>query len=241
MSSISSMSRTKKILLALVALVVVGVAALFIVVKVFFDDAPPKLGTKDLEQAVGTQPLSTGLSTGPSSGVDGTWSITQDATTVGYRVKEVLGGIDAEAAGRTNQVTGSITVTGTKVTAGSFSVDMASISSDSGRRDGQFRGPIMDVATYPTASFVLTAPIEFGTIPADGANVTATATGDLTLHGVKNSVTFPVQAKLANGRIGVLGNIKVVFADYGIPNPSNGFAETGDDGLLEFVLVFTKA
>ena len=51
----------------------------------------------------------------------------------------------------------------------------------------------MDVAKFPTSTFVLTAPIDFGAVPADGATVNATATGDLTLHGTTKSVTFNVQ------------------------------------------------
>ena len=74
----------------------------------------------------------------------------------------------------------------------------------------------------------------------EGAAVTATATGDLTLRGVTNPVEFEVTAKLENGKIGVLGAIPVVFAEYQIANPSFGGITTEDNGLLEFVLVFAQ-
>lgn len=172
-------------------------------------------------------------------GVDGTWTVTSEST-LGYRVKEVLGGVDTEGVGRTNAVTGSLVIEGTTVTATDFTVEVATITSDSSRRDSQFSGPIMDTATHPTATFVLTSPIELGSIPADGEQITVQASGDLTLRGTTNAVTFPLTAEYTNGRIGVFGNIPIVFAEYGIPNPSNGFAVTGDDGLLEFVLVFAR-
>ena len=209
---------------------------------------PPEksLSTDDLSAvlAASTTSVATETSVAPPAtdapaGVDGTWTAT-DESTLGYRVKEVLGGVDTEGVGRTNAVTGSLTIAGATVTAAEFTVDVASISSDSSRRDGQFNGRIMDTATYPTADFVLTAPIELGAIPADGEQITVDATGDLTLRGTTNQVTFPLTAEYANGRIGVFGNISVTFADYGIPNPSNGFAVTGEDGLLEFVLVFAR-
>ncbi|MDA0370542.1 MAG: YceI family protein [Actinomycetota bacterium] len=207
---------------------------------------PPeeKLSTDDLSQVLAetTSTVATESSPAPTdapTGVDGTWTATNEST-LGYRVKEVLGGVDTEGVGRTNAVTGSLTIAGTSVTAADFTVDVASITSDSSRRDGQFNGRIMDTATYPTATFVLTSPIELGSIPADGEQTTVDASGDLTLRGTTNAVTFPLTAEYANGRIGVFGNISVTFADYGIPNPSNGFAVTGDDGLLEFVLVFTR-
>ena len=84
-------------------------------------------------------------------------------------------------------------------------------------------------------------PIEFGAVPADGEQITAEATGELTLRGVTNPVTFDLVAQTSEGRIGVLGDIPVVFADYEIPNPSFGTISTEDNGLLEFVLVFDAA
>ncbi|MDH5239120.1 MAG: YceI family protein [Acidimicrobiia bacterium] len=168
------------------------------------------------------------------------WNVT-DASELGYRVKEVLFGVSTEGVGRTNQITGSLTISGTTVATAEFTVDVASITSDESRRDGQFRGRIMSTDEFPTAVFRLTQPIELGTDPAEGVEVATSATGDLTLRGVTNSVTFDVTAQLANGKIGVLGSIPVVFADYGIANPSIGGITTEDNGLLEFVLVFEPA
>lgn len=171
--------------------------------------------------------------------VEGVWNATE-ASEMGYRVKEILFGVDTEGVGRTNQITGSLTITDTQVTDGAFQVDMASVESDDNRRDGQFRGRIMSVDEFPTADFVLTAPIELGEIPAEGEQITASATGDLTLRGVTNAVTFEVTAQVQSDRIGVLGNIPVVFADYEIGNPSISGITTEDNGLLEFVLVFER-
>ena len=118
---------------------------------------------------------------------------------------------------------------------------MTTFKSDESRRDNQFNGRIMGVDQFPTSTFTLTSPIDFGEVPADGATITATATGDLTLRGVTKPVTFELQATFKNGRVGVLGNIPIVFADYGIPNPSFATISTEDNGLLEFVLIFDKA
>ncbi len=170
----------------------------------------------------------------------GTWTIT-DESEVGYRVKEILFGVDTEGVGRTNQVAGSLTFNGTQVMEAEFVVDVASIESDEPRRDNQFRGRIMSTDEFPTATFTLTEPIELGMAPGDGATVEASATGDLTLRDVTNTVTFDVSASQADGRIGVLGNIPVVFADYEIANPSVGGVTTEDIGQLEFVLVFEPA
>ncbi len=170
----------------------------------------------------------------------GTWNISPDSV-LGYRVSEVLFGLDTEGAGRTNDVAGTLVIDGATATSAEFTVQMASITSDDDRRDGQFNGRIMSTDQFPTSTFVLTSPIDFGTVPAEGETITASATGDLTLRGVTNSVTFEVQAKLEGGRIGILGNIPIAFSDYDIPDPSNAAATVKDNGLLEFVLVFDKA
>ena len=188
-------------------------------------------------------PATSAASSADAGALDGVWNVdpTDASTTFGYRVQEVLGGVDTTATGRGNEIDGSITVAGTTVTEGSFTVQVASITSDRSQRDGQFTGRIMQTSQFPTATFTITQPVDLGTIPADGEQVTASVTGDLTLHGVTNSVTFDVTAQTDGTTIGVLGEIPIVFADYGIDNPSTGFVTTEDNGLLEFILVFIPA
>ena len=202
---------------------------------------PPedKLNEDDLSAIVSDSSTTPSSTPTPDVGISGTWLATSEST-VGYRVKEVLGGVDTEGVGRTNQVNGSLTIQDTTLLSTVFEIDIASIKSDSSKRDSQFSGNIMDTATYPTATFRLLTPIELGSIPADDQNITATAQGELTMHGVTQQVSFDVTAKIANGIIGVLGSIDITFADYGIANPSNAFVTTGDTGLLEFVLAFQK-
>ena len=229
-----------RLAIVVVAAVVVVYGGILLWTKVI-DPPEEKLSTDDLSAVVADSVAVTDSTVADSTaeGADGTWVVTAEST-LGYRVPEILGGVDTEGVGRTNLVTGSITVDGTTITAATFSVEVASITSDSGRRDSQFTGPIMDTATYPTATFTLTEPIELGTLPEPGTQITATATGDLTLRGTTVSVTFTVTAEYSGTTIGVLGSIPIVFADYGIPNPSNPFVTTGDSGLLEFVLAFAR-
>jgi polyisoprenoid-binding protein YceI len=160
---------------------------------------------------------------------------------VGYRVKEVLFGQNTEAYGRTSSASGTLTITGTSVDAASFTADLTSVHSDQSRRDGQFQGRIMNTTQFPTATFVLTSPIDFGTVPAPGTAVTHTATGKLTVHGVTRTVTFPVKAVRKGALLEVSGQVPVTFADYQIANPSYSGVTTQDHGILEFLLVMKKA
>jgi polyisoprenoid-binding protein YceI len=180
----------------------------------------------------------TGGATGDSAAaIEGSW-VVADGSQAGYRVDEVLFGQDAEAVGRTSDVTGQLLVSGTTIDSASFDVDLTTVASDESRRDNQFRTRIMDTATFPTATFSLTEPIELSDVPDDLEEITTTVTGDLTLRGVTNEVTFDLTARRNGDAIEVNGTIPVTFDDYDIPDPSFGPASVGDSGEIEFLLVF---
>ena len=174
-----------------------------------------------------------------SDGVAGAWTVTSGSQ-AGYRVKENLFGQDATAVGRTSDVTGTLQVDGTTVTAAKVVVDMTTVSSDRSQRDGQFRNRIMSTDEFPTATFELTKPIELGALPADGQERTYRATGDLTLRGVTRPVTFTLTAERRSGQIVVDGDLKVSFDDFQIPDASGGPASVGRTGEIELLVVFAK-
>lgn len=207
----------------------------------FIEGSAPAPLTLTTPAATSSAAGATGSESGQVSvAADGTWNVT-DGSLVGYRVKEVLFGQSNTAVGRTDAITGSMTVSGTTITKASFTVDMASVTSDQSRRDGQFNGRIMDTGTYPTATFTLTQPIDLGSVPAQGAQRSFKATGTLTLHGVTKTVTFTLTGQYAGSTVQVAGSIPITFADWSIPNPSFGPVATEDHGLLEFALNFVHS
>jgi polyisoprenoid-binding protein YceI len=241
----------KRGLLAAVVLVAVVYGAIFFYANVL-NDSPEALDANDLSEALATTvpdtpdadvPV-TEASTVPAetapevAGFDGVWTPTT-ASEFGYRVDEVLGGINVTAVGRSNEIDGSLTIDGATASIDA-TVEVENIVSDDSRRDGQFRGRIMDVSNFPTANFRTTEPIDFGTIPADGEQVSVVANGELTLKGVTQAVTVEITAQASGAGIGVLGNIPITFTDYGIDNPSNPGVSLEDEGVVEFVLVFER-
>lgn len=209
-----------------------GVAGPFVYIHFVEGPAPAKLSL----------PKSTAAASGSSAAtsVDGVWHVGQGSV-AGYRVQEVLIGQQATAVGRTSKVWGSLTISGTSVTAASFSVDMASVESDQSERNAQFDGRIMDVSAYPDASFVLSDPIALGSVPTAEVVERYPATGELTLHGVTRAAHFTVSAERSTSGIDVLADIPVLFADWGIANPSiGGFVTTQDSGTLEVLLELTR-
>lgn len=244
--------------LALAALVVGGAW----IYATFINDAPEEFGVADLdnrlsETSTTEKPSTTATpettlandsevvespatsTTSLSNDLQQTWTIVEGSE-VGYRVAEVLFGIDTEGVGRTESVTGSIALDGTSIVSAEFSVDVASMRSDDGRRDGQFRGRIMETNEFPTASFALTQPVDLGVSATEGATVATTISGELTMHGVTNSVSFDISAKVEGGRLGVIGSIPVVFTDYDIVDPSISGIKVEPEGLIEFVLIFSQ-
>jgi polyisoprenoid-binding protein YceI len=178
---------------------------------------------------------------GPSAATDGTWTVTKGSV-VGYRVKEVLFGQSHTAVGRTSSVSGSLGVRGPAIRTGKFTVQMSTVTSDESRRDDQFNGRIMDTAAYPTATFVLSKPIRFGSIPSVGASRTLGATGELTMHGTTRTVTLDVTGRYTGNQLQVTGSIPITFSDWNIGNPSfGGVVTTEDHGTLEFLLVLSPS
>jgi polyisoprenoid-binding protein YceI len=231
--AVNTGNRKRWLVAAVVLALALAVGGPYIYINLIQGDAPDRLDVATRQAAAAT----TGAS--PSGWLDGTWTA-GSGSQAGYRVKEVLLGQNTEAVGRTTAVTGQLAASGTQVRSGSFTVDLTKVTSDEQRRDGQFQGRIMDTASYPTATFKLLEPITLRSVPADGATVTATASGELALHGTTKPVTVQVSAQRTGDSSQVSGTIPVAFSDYNIPNPSFGPVTTEDHGEIEFLLAFTR-
>jgi polyisoprenoid-binding protein YceI len=178
-------------------------------------------------------------STLDTSDLSGEWRIGAGST-AGYRVDEVLNGTDVTVVGTTEDVTGTIAVDGSTLQSATVTVDVASIATDAAPRDEYFRSTAMQVDQYPEATFTLTEPVD-AAVPADGQVQTVEATGELTMHGVTQTVTVPLQAALSGDGVQGSGSIPVAFSDYGVEAPSLGFVSVEDQGTVEFLVKATPA
>ena len=230
-------SLVRKIVAGVVVIALGVVGGPWVYINLIKDDAPDAL---TLEASSTTVAVATDITEAPStSDVEGEWVATSESV-VGYRVKEILFGQSTEGVGRTNAVTGSLVIADSTVTSANFSVDMATLTSDSDRRDRQVSGRILDVASFPTATFELTEPIVLTPAALDGAELSVTSAGTLTLRGVTKQVSIPLVAKLVDGKVSVNGSLEIVFAEWSIPDPSISAIVVEDRGLLEFLIVFSR-
>jgi polyisoprenoid-binding protein YceI len=228
------------------AIVVVGAVA---ALRFLGGDEPPPAALSSpsaSDEAAATDPAA-----GGSGSADGSWTIDAESgsladatsTFAGYRIEEELGTVGTNTAvGRTQDVSGSMTVEGTAITAMSVEVDMTTLRSDDDRRDDQLSMRGLETSAFPTATFELTEPIALGAEPAEGETVSAEATGELSLHGVTREVTVPIEAVWRGDSIEAVASFDVALADHEI-EPPTGFLvlSIADRGTVELHLLFEPA
>ena len=209
-----------------VGVVAVGAVAGPLVYAALQEDAPPATTVQAQD------------SDAPLTDVtDGTWTIGAGSS-AGYRVDEVLNGDDVTVAGTTDQVTGSLVVSGGDLQSAEVDVDMASVATDSGRRDSYFRDNVIDVAANPTATFAVTQAVDLPELT--GTPVTVPVAGELSVHGVTQQVTVDLSVVRTAQGVEASGSIPVTFADYDVTPPDLGFVSVEDTGSVEFFLVLTQ-
>ncbi len=216
-------------LMLAVVLVVAGVGAFWW----FFvrSDAAPPPKIEDTNLAAGGT-------------LDGTWKVTPGGPSfVQYRVKEQFAGavIQTDATGKTNDVTASMTINGTRVSGVTVTANLVTLTSDKDRRDRYIRDNGLQSNQFPTATFVSTQPITLAQAPQKGEKITTTATGRLTLHGITKTVTVPLQGRWDGTTVQVVGTLPIRFVDYGITPPNiGGFVAVGGTGKIELQLFFAN-
>jgi polyisoprenoid-binding protein YceI len=237
---------------AVVVVLLIGVGAWYFL---FRDDAPDEVSLETATEQVtesGEGDSSGDGTTAPTTAVAGTWTVDNESGSfdfesatgsfAGFRVQEELVSIGGtEAVGRTGEVTGTIVIDGTTLESAEVGVDMASITTDQSRRDGRVRDAL-EVDQFPTATFVLSEPVDLGAGAANGEAVSVEAQGQMTIHGVTRDTTASLQAQLVDGTAVVVGTVPFTFADYQVEKPSAAsVVSVADDATIEFQLLFTPS
>jgi polyisoprenoid-binding protein YceI len=241
--------RLKFLACAIVLVVALGGAGLWWFLR---DDAPAAVDLDTAAESVQPADGETESAADGADGVEGSWTVDTETgdfdyesatgTFAGFRVDEELSSIGSTTAvGRTGDVSGSIEIDGTTLTSAEFEVDLTTITTNESRRDDQVQ-EALDTGEYPTATFTLTEPLDLGDAAATGDAVDVTATGDLTIHGVTRPVEIPLQARLVNDTVVVVGSLDLTFSDYEVEVPQSPVVLSVDDqGTLELQLLLTRS
>jgi polyisoprenoid-binding protein YceI len=221
------------------------------------DDAPAEVSLDAAVESVagadsGSGSAVDGSATATVDGIDGSWVVDTETgefdfesatgTFAGFRIQEELAAIGSTTAvGRTGDVTGSITIEGSALTAASFDVDMTTITTNQSRRDDRVQDAL-ETADHPTGTFTVTEPVELGEGAASGEPVAVRAVGDLTIHGVSRKVEIPLDAQLVDDTVVVTGSLDISFSDFDVDVPdSQVVVSVEDHGVMEMQLLLTRA
>ncbi len=121
----------------------------------------------------------------------------------------------------------------------SFTVDTASAISDpddrgmmSERLDTHLKSDeFFDVEKYPTATFVSTSIAEGG---ENGA--THTITGDLTVHGITKTITFPANVTVAGDQVNATAEFSLNRQDFGLIYPGQPDDLVRDEVVMQIAV-----
>ena len=230
----------KAIIIGLIGVVAIAAVAAFagpVIYRDFFAAQPAPepvlLSANDSELRPG------GSEAVDPEGLSGAW-VVGEGSTAGYRVDEVLNGTPVTVTGSTGEVRGSLTVSELTLESAEFEVDVASIATDRAQRDSYFRDQALNTSAHPTATFVLTEPFTAESAPAEGEVIEQSLSGELTIAGVTQAVTFNAQFRVNASNVEIAGQIPIVFEAFGITAPNLGFVSVAPDGFVEFSLVVNR-
>ena len=152
-------------------------------------------------------------------------AFTKPVKTETFKVDTELSSIDwigrkvtGQHLGKIKIASGELLVAGNAIKGGSFIINMNSITSDSERLTGHLKtDDFFSVDKNPTSKFVITKVTAAG---QDRINVT----GDLTIKGITEVITFPASVKKQNGSlVAVAKNVLVNRAKFDIRYGSKSF------------------
>lgn len=140
---------------------------------------------------------------------------------------------------------GTAQVKGTQLTGGTFVMDMTSIT-DADLTDAGYNAKLVghlksedffSVEKNPTSTFVIKSVTP---LKADEKGNNVTVTGDLTIKGITNPVTFPAKVTVDKGTLTAAGTAVVNRAKYDIRYGSKSFFESIGDKAIDddFTMTF---
>ena len=180
-------------------------------------------------------PLALSAASPPVGALDGTWAVSAGSV-AGFRVPETAFGMSNYTVGRTAAVSGTVVISGNRVTSATVRIDLAALKVN-GKAQPQF-AKSLDTRTFPDATFALAKPAELGSPFASGATVRVTAAGRLTMDGVTRLATATVSARRDGSALQVAGSIPVTFSAWGIKDPAGYgfFGSLANHGTAEFLV-----
>lgn len=172
---------------------------------------------------------------------DKPYQLQPQLSTLGWEAKKIAG----QHSGTLQFKSGTVLVRGSQLVGGTFVVDMNSLkvedikdAESNGKMMGHLRSDdFFSIASNPTAAFAIT---KVTAIKGDAAGNNATITGNLTIKGVTQPVSFPAKVGVKNGVAAASGTATIDRTKFGIKYGSKSFFDSLGDNVIndEFALSF---
>ena len=161
-------------------------------------------------------------------------AITPDNATIGFVGSKVTG----SHVGGFKLFKGSFEVDPTKLESSKITaeIDTNSIFTDTDRLTNHLKSPeFFDVAKFPTSTFVSTG-IEAGAKDPKAKDATHTVTGNLTLHGVTKSISFPAKIAASGDKATLDSEFFINRKDFGITYPGKANDLIRDEVVIKLAI-----
>ena len=170
--------------------------------------------------------------------------IIPEESEVRFRIDEMLLGKPTTVIGTTNQVAGDFLVdfeTPTRSTLGTIRINVRTLQTDNEFRNRALRGQILEAERdeFEYAEFIATELIGLPEAITIGDTATFQIVGNLTVHGVTQSITFDSSILVTSDtRLEGTALATVLYSDFDITIPeASGVADISDELHLEIDFV----
>ena len=225
--------RLRLMILAVAALLVLGIGGGYAYLTLKDRNAPPPLR------------LDSPVAGHRGAVPDGRWVVRSSESIVGFRAREKYLSlpVPSTVVGRTSAVHGTMETRGGAIVATRVVVDMRTLKTNDSRRDETLRssrGPIWD--KHPYGRFTLgSQPVRLDRL-SSGSVTDVVAQGTLRIHDVDQRVEFPLQAQLSGRRFQVVGQLRTTMTSFGFDPPSVAGLTTVRNGVtIEVKLTFVRS
>lgn len=190
---------------------------------------PAKDKSKATTGEATTATASAAVTAAPSTGT-ATYTIDPATSKVAWTGSKVTASHD----GSFEKFTGSVTVPDGAAEKGSVNVDIdvTSLKADPQKLADHLKTPdFFDVAKFPKATFASTAITKGG-----DKGATHTITGNLSLHGVTKSITFPATIRPAADKVEADAEFSINRKDFGLAYPGMANDLIRDDVVIKLTI-----
>lgn len=178
------------------------------------------------------------LETSDTSGSETVYRISSEESTVTFTIEEVLNGADKTVVGTTSEVAGDILVNTSDTSAtevGEISINARTFKTDDDRRNNAIARFILQ-SEDAANEFITFTPTSVSGLPeslAVGDTAELEITGNLTIAGTTNEVTFTASATLESAEK-LVGEAETTinYADFGLSIPDVPFVANVEDTVI---------